>query len=148
MKRRNLLALLGASTIAGGSAVLSVLGDDKHTKLNDIMVQNRADKPQQVVVQVFGGDTIVTDETFSLAKDDMSGSKAMVPCEWRDASGPLSVRVRLVESSDWDTRHLDEATDSSAVVEYIVVIGGEETPSGIDFYISQNSEYSPCSDIK
>lgn len=96
MKRRALLAFLGLSAIAGCSAVSRVFGGDKHTRLSGLLVHNRADKSQQLVVQVLTDDTVVTEETLSLAKDDRSGSKAVVPCEWRDAPGPLSVRVRHV----------------------------------------------------
>ncbi|WP_276247776.1 hypothetical protein [Haladaptatus sp. YSMS36] len=124
MKRRALLALLGATATAGCSTASGLFGGEQYVGLGGLEVGNFDDEPHTITVQVDADGETVLDrklETDARANGIIDGGE--LPCVWRDTLGPYVVRARHESSDGWVETALDDGSDQSELVKASVCVG-------------------------
>jgi hypothetical protein len=144
VRRRALLALVGASATAGCSTVSGLFDDERHAGLGGLAVVNFDDEPHTVTVRVEADDELVSER--SVAVDSFRATSELthqLRCSWRETTGPYLVRARTEATDEWFDLDLDGAVDPNRVVTVTALVPDYEYRTRVEFAVS-TAEVEDC----
>jgi len=116
MKRRELLATVGAGTAIGLAGCTSAFNDERGVELLGLGVVNWTDEPTTIDVRLERDDEILEEATYELE----SGEGDSFDCTWPSEPGEFVVSTRTPDEDDWDARDLTDR-GSDCIRSYVVV---------------------------
>lgn len=124
MKRRKVIAALGAGsgTTLGGCS--SVLGEDASVELLDVRLINWTDEPVSARVRVALDGETVDEGSYELGAE----SGRLLDCAWPSEPGRFAVAARLEGDDEWEERDVTDAESDCAVVR-VMIEGAPDPPS-------------------
>lgn len=116
MRRRELLATVGAGTAIGLAGCTSVLDGEHGVELLGLGVVNWADETATIEVRLERDDEILEEATYELE----SGEGESFDCTWPSGPAEFVVSTRTPGEEDWDAHDLTDR-GSECIRSYVVI---------------------------